>query len=112
MGCAASTPRAGSRDDSSELDEPSPKPRHRGADRGQRFVQRRLSVTDEDLRAAVTRHAGMRGLTLEPAALGYLLQRVSRDLGELTVLLDRIDDYALAAQRKITIPLLREVIRA
>ncbi|HEY5666630.1 MAG TPA: DnaA regulatory inactivator Hda [Gammaproteobacteria bacterium] len=67
-------------------------------------------LDDEDLRAAAQRHATMRGLSLEPAALSYLLQRVSRDLAELTGLLDRIDRYALAAKRKITIPLLREVM--
>jgi DnaA family protein len=67
-------------------------------------------LDDEDLRAAAQRHAAMRGLSLEPAALSYLLQRVSRDLAELTRLLDRIDRYALAAKRKITIPLLREVM--
>jgi DnaA family protein len=65
---------------------------------------------DEDLRTAVIGHAERRGLSLEPAEAAYLLQRVSRDLGELTACLDRIDRYSLAAQRKITIPLLREVI--
>lgn len=69
-------------------------------------------LDDDDLRAAVNRHATMRGLSLEPAALSYLLQRVSRDLADLTGSLDRIDRYALAAQRKITIPLLREVMMA
>ncbi len=69
-------------------------------------------LDDEDLRAAAQQHAAMRGLSLEPAALSYLLQRVSRDLAELTGLLDRIDRYALAAKRKITIPLLREVMSA
>ena len=75
-------------------------------------VYRLEFLADEDLKTAVMRHATMRGLSLEPAALSYLLQRVSRDLGELTAFLDRIDSYALATQRRITIPLLREVIAA
>lgn len=65
---------------------------------------------DSDLQTAVIGHATRRGLGLEPAEAAYLLQRVSRDLGELTACLDRIDRYSLAAQRRITIPLLREVI--
>lgn len=65
---------------------------------------------DADLQTAVISHALRRGLSLEPPEANYLLQRVSRDLGELTACLDRIDRYSLAAQRKITIPLLREVI--
>jgi DnaA family protein len=65
---------------------------------------------DQDLHRAVIGHAARRGLRLESAEATYLLQRVSRDLGELTACLDRIDRYSLAAQRKITIPLLREVI--
>jgi DnaA family protein len=79
---------------------------------GAAAIYRLEYLGDDDLRSAVIRHAAMRGLSLEPAALSYLLQRVSRDLSELTDCLDRIDDYALAAQRKITIPLLREVITA
>lgn len=65
---------------------------------------------DDDLQAAVLGHASSRGLSLDSAAASYLLQRVSRDLGQLTDWLDRIDRYALAAKRRITIPLLREVI--
>jgi DnaA family protein len=67
-------------------------------------------LADDDLQAAVISHAARRGLSLGPVEATYLLQRVSRDLGELTECLDRIDRYSLAAQRKITIPLLREVI--
>lgn len=67
-------------------------------------------LDDDDLKAAVLRHADLRGLTLDESAASYLLQRVNRDLGELTGWLDRIDRYSLAAKRRITIPLLREVI--
>ena len=51
-----------------------------------------------------------RGLELDDAVLDYLLRRVDRDLGSLTVLLDRLDRESLAAQRRITIPFLRDVI--
>jgi DnaA family protein len=65
---------------------------------------------DEDLEAAVLVHARERGLSLDTAAVSYLLQRVSRDLGQLTGWLDRIDRHSLAEKRRVTIPLLREVI--
>ena len=77
---------------------------------GAAAIYRLDHLGDDDLGDAVTRHAAMRGLSLEKVELNYLLQRVSRDLGELTELLDRIDDYTLAAKRKITIPLLRDII--
>ena len=67
---------------------------------------------DDELQAAVIGHATRRGLSLESPEATYLLQRFSRDLGELTACLDRIDRYSLAAQRRITIPLLREVLGA
>lgn len=69
-------------------------------------------LADDDLEAAVLGHARQRGLSLDAAAVTYLLQRVSRDLGELTGWLDRIDRHSLAEKRRITIPLLREVIGA
>lgn len=67
-------------------------------------------LNDTDLRAAVIGHATRRGLNIESTEANYLMQRVSRDLNALTACLDRIDRYSLAAQRRITIPLLREVI--
>lgn len=79
---------------------------------GAAAIYRLEFLGDHELQAAVIGHATRRGLSLEGPEANYLLQRVSRDLGELTALLDRIDRYSLATQRKITIPLLREVIGA
>jgi DnaA family protein len=73
-------------------------------------VYRLVPLQGEQLEIAVTRHAALRGFSLDESATNYLLQRVSRDLAELTAWLDRIDRFALARQRRITIPLLREVI--
>lgn len=67
-------------------------------------------LSDRDLLEAVLTHASMRGLEFEPAVGTYLLERYSRDLVALTRCLDRIDRVSLAAQRRITIPLLREII--
>ena len=40
--------------------------------------------------------------------LDYLMRRSERDLASLTALLDRLDKASLAAQRRITIPFLRD----
>lgn len=65
---------------------------------------------DSDRRDLLQRRARQRGLALEPVVLDYLFRRVGRDLGTLTGLLDRLDRASLAAQRRITLPLVREVL--
>lgn len=70
-----------------------------------------LSPLDEEGRREVLRQrAQRRGLMLEDAALDWLLKRVGRDLGGLTALLDRLDRASLAAQRRITVPFLRQTL--
>lgn len=70
-----------------------------------------LAMLDDDGRRAVLlARARRRGLALEPAALDWLLRRTGRDLAGLTKLLDRLDQASLAAQRRITVPFLKEVL--
>lgn len=70
-----------------------------------------LQPLDEDGRREVLRQrARRRGWVLEDAALEWLLKRVERDLAGLTALLDRLDRASLAAQRRITVPFLRQVL--
>ncbi|MGO4223150.1 DnaA regulatory inactivator Hda [Lysobacter sp. TAF61] len=70
-----------------------------------------LAPLDDDGRREVLRQrAQRRGLVLEEAALDWLLKRVGRDLGGLTALLDRLDRASLAAQRRITVPFLRQTL--
>ena len=54
--------------------------------------------------------AQTRGLELDDAVLDWLFRRVDRDLGTLTALLDRLDRASLAAQRRITVPFLRQTL--
>jgi DnaA family protein len=49
-------------------------------------------------------------LIVEEAALDWLLKRVGRDLGGLTALLDKLDRASLAAQRRLTVPFLRQTL--
>lgn len=73
-------------------------------------VYRLAALADADLAQLVMQQARQRALDLDDASVSYLLQRVSRNPGRLVSLLDRVDRYALATQRKVTIPLLRQVI--
>lgn len=70
-----------------------------------------LNVPDEAARRAILRQrAQTRGLELDDAVLDWLFRRVDRDLGTLTALLDRLDRASLAAQRRITVPFLRQTL--
>lgn len=68
-----------------------------------------LEPLDEDGRRDVLRQrAARRGLQLDDAVMDYLMRRTDRDLASLGALLDRLDKASLAAQRRITIPFLRD----
>lgn len=70
-----------------------------------------LPVLDDDGRAELLRQrAATRGLDFDDAALDWMLRRCSRDLGTLTALFERLDRASLAAQRRLTVPFLRQVL--
>lgn len=72
-----------------------------------------LPVLDDAGRAELLRQrAAARGLDLDDAALEWLLRRCSRDLGSLTAIFERLDRASLAAQRRLTVPFLRQVLEA
>ena len=72
-----------------------------------------LSPLDDDGRRAVLRdRAQRRGLVLDDASIDWLLRRKGRDLATLTALLDVLDRASLAAQRRITVPFLKETLAA
>jgi DnaA family protein len=75
-------------------------------------VYRLIGLDDAGLVTALSQQARLRGLELDDAAARYLLHRVGRDLAEMTAWLDRIDRFALVTQRRVTVPLLREVLSA
>lgn len=68
------------------------------------------SMDDKGRAEVLRRRAASRGLVFEEAALEWLLTRWSRDLSDLTALFERLDHASLAAQRRITVPFLRQVL--
>lgn len=70
-----------------------------------------LPALDEAQRREVLRaRAAQCGLVLDDAAVEWLMRRCERDLGSLMDVLDRLDRASLAAQRRLTVPFLREVL--
>ncbi len=72
----------------------------------------RLNALDDAERAAALRlRAAHRGLDLPDDTARYLLGRSRRDMASLYRLLDTLDREALRAQRRLTIPFVRRVLR-
>jgi DnaA family protein len=77
--------------------------------RGAGAVTYRLAPLDDDERAAALRlHAAARGLELEAPAAEFLLKRVARDMPAVIEWLARLDRASLSAQKRLTIPFIRE----
>ncbi len=73
-------------------------------------TQWQILPLDEVVRRRIVHDlASARGLELDDAVLDWLFTRRARDLGTLVGLLDRIDQAALAAQRRVTVPFLRQL---
>ncbi len=68
-------------------------------------------LSDEQKSEALQLRAANRGMELSPEVASYLMSRASRDMHALFALLERLDEVSLAAQRRLTIPFVREVIR-
>jgi DnaA family protein len=70
-----------------------------------------LLELDEDGRiAALELRAHRRGLALPRESAAWLVHRMPRDMHSLCAVLDRLDQAALVAQRRLTVPFLRQVL--
>lgn len=70
-----------------------------------------LVVLDEvGQREALRLRASLRGLELPDETATWLLRRYPRDMGSLLALLERLDTAALSAQRRLTIPFIRQAL--
>jgi DnaA family protein len=68
-------------------------------------------LDDEERRIVLKAQAASRGIELDDSVLDWLFARYARDLGALLELLDKLDQASLAAQRRITVPFLRNFLR-
>lgn len=59
---------------------------------------------------ALQLHAGQRGLILPEDVVSYLLRRLPRDMHTLCGFLDELDLASLTAQRKLTVPFVKQVL--
>jgi DnaA family protein len=70
-----------------------------------------LRVLDEaEQQAALQLRARLRGFELPEETCRFLQRRFPRDMHKLYELLDTLDEAALVAQRRLTVPFIREVL--
>lgn len=69
------------------------------------------SLDEEEQIGALQLRAQLRGFDLPLDAAQYLLRRLPRDMASLYEFLDQLDEASLAAQRRLTVPFVREVMR-
>lgn len=68
------------------------------------------ALGEPETRSALRREADRRGIFLSDDVMDYLLTRFTRNLGHLMAMLDRLDEFALAEHRAITVPLLKKML--
>jgi DnaA-homolog protein len=71
-------------------------------------VHRLQPLSEFEQAEALRRRAGHRGLELPEETLGFLTRRAPRDFATLCRMLDELDTESLAAQRRLTIPFVRD----
>lgn len=69
------------------------------------------SLDESEQHAALELRARLRGLELPEETWQWLRRRYPRDMRRLYELLDTLDAAALAAQRRLTVPFIRDVLR-
>ncbi len=67
------------------------------------------ALDDETKLRAIQMRASARGLQFSDEVARYLLHHASRNMNDLALLLDTLDQASLSAKRKVTIPFIKEV---
>ncbi|PIE24260.1 MAG: DnaA regulatory inactivator Hda [Neptuniibacter caesariensis] len=67
------------------------------------------ALSDETKLRAIQMRAGARGLEFSDEVARFLVYHASRNMNDLTRLLDELDQASLSAKRKVTIPFIKEV---
>lgn len=76
------------------------------------LVYQLRGLTDEERSTYLSGEAARRGMHLPDEVIAWLLARIRRDMRSLNTVLDRIDQVSLELKRPITLPLVRDAIRA
>jgi len=69
-----------------------------------------LPPSDEAAGAVLQRLAQDRGFELDESVVSFLLSRTDRDLAALLRVLETIDAESLSAQRRVTVPFIKQVL--
>ncbi|MCU7797638.1 MAG: DnaA regulatory inactivator Hda [Candidatus Thiodiazotropha sp. (ex Myrtea spinifera)] len=67
-------------------------------------------LDDDERLELLLASAERRGMSMSVETASFLLQRTPRDIHFLTLLMDRLDSASMAAQRRLTIPFVRETL--
>lgn len=73
-------------------------------------VLRLHSLSEADQLIALRLHAVQRGLELPDDVANFLIRRLPRDMNSLCTFLDELDLASLTAQRRLTVPFVRQVL--
>jgi DnaA family protein len=68
------------------------------------------ALDDVGVAVALRLRAAQHGLELPPETVDYLLRRLPRDVTSLFDILDHLDEASLIAQRRLTIPFIRDAL--
>lgn len=68
-------------------------------------------LTDREKIAALVSMAAARQVTIDPEIFEYLLNHWRRDMDSLMQMLDTLDNYAVMMGKRITLPLLRQLLK-
>lgn len=68
------------------------------------------SLDDQEKQSCLIMRAAARGLQMPEDVARFILQRSSRDMNDLFMLLNRLDECSMQQQRKLTIPFVKEVL--
>ncbi len=71
-----------------------------------------ISLTDEEKKIALLKHADERGIKLSMDIIDYCLRYLKRDMLNLFYILEALDKWSLTYKKPITLPLLKEIIVA
>ena len=75
---------------------------------GMRFAL--MPLSEAETRAALRREGDRRGIFLSDEVMDYVLTHFQRDMAHLMALLERLDGFALAEKRPVTVPLLKKML--